>query len=325
MKQYVLGLKDGQPNLELREVPTPEPKEGQILLKVKATSLNRGEFVVGHGLALKSGSPAKPAGIEAAGEVVATGPGVTGWKPGDRVMSRASGAFAEYAVVQTRDAMRVPEGWSWEEAGAASIMFLTAHDMLVVGGHIKSGDWVLVTGVTSGVGVACLLIAKALGANVIGTSGSQAKLAQLQKHGLDHGLVCRNGIPVDEVKKLTGGRGIDIVVNNVGGTMFESCIAAMAYRGRYAQVGYVDGVVSAKIDLDKLHADRLTLFGVSNKNRSLAERSDHSERFAKDILPLMNAGKLRPLIDKVFSFGEIGAAQAHMLKNEQVGKIVVRV
>ncbi len=324
MKQYLLGLKDGQPHLELRDAPQPEPKDGQILLKVKATSLNRGEFVVGHGLALKQGTPAKPAGIEAAGEVAATGPGVSGWKVGDRVMSRASGAFAEYALIQARDAMRVPDGWSWEEAGAASIMFLTAHDMLVVGGHIKAGDWVLVTGVTSGVGVACLLIAKALGAKVIGTSGSAAKLAQLQKHGLDHGLVTRNGFSADQVKTLTGGHGIDIVVNNVGGTMFESCIAAMAYRGRYAQVGYVDGVVSAKIDLDKLHADRLTLFGVSNKNRSLSERSEHSQRFMQDILPLMNAGKLRPIIDKVFPFDQIAAAQAHMLKNEQIGKIVIR-
>jgi NADPH:quinone reductase-like Zn-dependent oxidoreductase len=323
MRQYFLGLKDGQPHLELRDVPKPEPKEGQILLKVKATALNRGEFVVGHGLALKSGGAAKPAGIEAAGEVVAVGPGVEGWKIGDHCMSRASGAFADYALILDKDAMKKPEALSWEEAGCASLVFLTAHDMLVVGGGLKAGEWVLITGASSGVGVASLLIAKALGAKVIGTSGSAAKLEALKRHGLDHGIVARGNLPVDEVKKVTGGHGVDIVINNVGGTMFAPCIETLAYKGRLATVGYVDGVVEAKIDLAKLHADRLVLYGVSNKNRGAAERFVHVAAFRRDILPLFAAGKLEPIIDRVFPFADIAAAQARMLSDAQIGKIVV--
>jgi NADPH:quinone reductase len=324
MKQYLLGTKDGHPALELREVPQPTPGSGQLLVRNKAASLNRGELIVGHGLMHAKGeSAAKPFGLDAAGEIIALGSGVTGWSVGQKVMGRAHHGFAEYSLASAKEALPVPDAWSWEEAGAAPIVFLTAYDMLVANGHLAAGEWVLVTGISSGVGVACLQMAKALGAKVIGTSGSQKKLDQLKPLGLDHGLVVRGSLPLDEIKKLTGGHGVDIVINNVGGTMFAPAIAALAYRGRLATVGYVDGSTEARIDLGALHSNRLQLFGVSNKNRTAAEREASSANFIRDISPLFAQGKIRPLIDKVYPFADLQAAQARMLANDAVGKIVV--
>lgn len=326
MRQYFLKVAEGRPVAELREVVPPEPKPGEILVRVKAASLNRGELIVGHGLTHAGGdAAAKPFGIDGAGEIVAVGSGVTGWQVGARVMGRLHHGFAEYAVASSREALPVPETLSWEEAGALPIVFLTAYDMLIANGGLAAGEWVLVTGISSGVGVACLQMAKALGAKVIGTSGSAQKIAALQAHGLDHGLVARGGLAVEAVRRLTNGHGVDIVINNVGGTMFAPCIAALAYRGRLATVGYVDGSTEARIDLAALHSNRLRLFGVSNKNRTADERAVASAGFTRDILPLVASGRLRPVIDRVFPFEELAAAQARMLGNEAIGKIVVKV
>jgi NADPH:quinone reductase len=324
MRAYYLGAPSGVPVLELRDVPKPEPAAGQVLVRVKSAGLNRGEFIVGHGISLGKGQTGgKPSGIEAAGEIEALGAGVTTHKVGDRVMGRAAGGFSEYTLMDARDAMSVPEHLSWAEAAAFPITFLTAYDMLVSEGQMKDGEWVLITGASSGVGVASLLTAKALGGKVIGTSGSGQKLAELKALGLDHGIQVRGPLPVDEIRKITGGHGVDIVINNVGGTVFPSCIAAMAYRGRLATVGYVDGVVEATLDLNELHASRLKVYGVSNKRRPKEEQLQNAAGLIRDILPLLKAGKIKPVLDKAFPFDQLPAAQARMLSNEQLGKIVV--
>ena len=323
MKSYTIQVQGARTVLEPREAPVPVPGAGQVLVRLHAAGLNRGEFIAAHGLHAKSGAP-KPAGAEGAGEIVAVGTGVAHLKVGERVMGRCAGAFAECALMDAREAIAMPPGLSWEEAAAVPLTFMTAHDMLIAQGKLAAGEWLLVTGISSGVGVAALKTAKVLGARVIGTSGSAEKLEKLKVLGLDVGLRTRSADFCDAVMQATGGRGANLIVNNVGGSVFAECVRALAFEGRLATVGYVDGVMKAEIDIDALHAKRLTLFGVSNKLRNAEQRATTARGFVADLLPLIADGRLRPVIDRVFPFDELPAAKAYMESNAHLGKIVVR-
>ena len=306
--------------LESREVPVPEPGARQALVRMHAASLNRGEFIVGHGLQ-KAGT-AKAIGMEGAGHVVKSGPGC-GLAVGQRVMGRCAGAFAELALFDEREAIGIPAGLSYEEAASIPLVFLVVHDMLVLQGRLQAGEWVLVTGISSGVGVAALQAAKALGAKVIGTSGSQEKLDRLKSSGLDLGIRTRAADFHGAVMAATSGKGVNLVVNTVGGSMFAEGVRSLAFEGRLATVGYVDNVLKAEMDIQALHAKRLTLFGVSNKLRTPDQRAAGVPAFARDLMPAVADGRIRPVIDRVFPFAELAAARAHMESNQHLGKIVI--
>ena len=314
-------IEGGSGTLEMREVATPEPAAGEVLIRVKAAGLNRGEFIRGHGL--HTPGKAKAAGLEGAGEVVALGSAVKGFKVGDAVMGRTMTGFAEYSVIAEGETMPKPASLSWEEAAGASLAQWVAYDMVVPEGEVGPADWVLITGVSSGVGVAALQIAKHLKARVIGTSGSAAKLERLKAMGLDAGIVARGAGFAAEVLRLTDNKGVRLAVNNVGGTAFPDALASLAYRGRLGIVGYVDNTLKAEIDLDAVHAKRLRVFGVSNKLRPLAERAATVAGFMADVWPAYASGAMKPLIDQVFTFDQLPAARDAMESNAQVGKIVV--
>ena len=322
MQSYWIQSNAERTTLERRDVPLPEPAPGQLLLRMRAAALNRGEFIAGHGLT-KAGA-AKAAGMEGAGEIAKLGAGVTGHAAGARIMGRCAGAFAEYAVMDAREAIAIPAHLSWEEAAGTPLTFMVAHDMLIAQGRLAAGEWLLVTGVSAGVGVAALQTAKALGAKVIGTSGSADKLERLKAAGLDVAIFTRAGDFCAAVIAATGGKGANLVVNNVGGSVFPECVRALAFQGRLATVGYVDGVLKAEMDIEALHAKRLTLFGVSNKLRSAEQRLESTRGFIADILPAIADGRIRPVIDRTYSFDELPAAKARMESNAHLGKIVVR-
>jgi len=313
MKAYFIQSDSRGTALELRETATPQAGPAQLLVRVRAASLNRGEFIRAVGL-VKPGAP-KPAGSDGAGEVVGSG---------DRVMGRLPGSFAEYALMDAKDAIPVPPNLAWEEAAAVPIAFLVVYDMLVQQGRLKAGEWLLVTGISAGVGVAALLAAKAMGAKVIGTSGSSQKLETLKKLGLDIAINTRKPDFHDAVMQATGGKGVNLVVNNVGGTMFAETLRCLGYEGRHATVGYLDGSLKAEIDLEALHSKRLKLFGVSNKLRNAEQRSATVQGFIRDWLPLFASGKLKPLIEKVYDFKDLPEAKARMETDAHVGKMVVR-
>ena len=310
MRAYFLNPSDM--SVELRDAPKPQPSASQLLVRVRAAGLNRGELLK-HGLT-KPGAP-KIGGTEGAGEVE---------KTGERVMGRLPSSFAEYALMDAADAIPVPPNLSWEEAAAIPLTFLVVYDMLVQQGNLKRDEWLLITGASAGVGVAALLAGKVLGARVIGTSGSADKLAKLKSLGLDLAIQTRKPDFSKQVLEATGGKGVNLVVNNVGGSMFAECVKSLGYEGRLATVGYVDGVMHADMDIEALHSKRLKLFGVSNKMRNAAQRGVTVEGFKKDFLPLFASGKLKPLIDRVYDFKDLPAAKERMQADAHVGKIVIR-
>lgn len=323
MKSWWMLMTDTGTELERRDLPPPEPGAGQLRVRLHAAALNRGEFLLGHGLHGKAGTW-KAIGGEGAGIVECVGAGVSGFAPGDRVMGRCAGAFAESALMEAAEAMAMPPNLSWDEAASIPLVFLVTFDMLVLQGRLAAGEWLLVNGVSSGVGVASLQLGHALGAKVIGTSGSQAKLDRLAPLGLDVGLATRAADFADAVRTATGGHGADLIVNTVGGSVFAEDLRAIAFQGRLATVGHVDHVLRAELDLDALHARRLVLFGVSNKLRTKAQRAAAVPAFVEQVVPLFASGRIRPLIDRVYPFEELPQAKARMEAGEHVGKIVLR-
>jgi NADPH:quinone reductase-like Zn-dependent oxidoreductase len=325
MRSYWIRTAGEKTVLEQRDVPVPEPGPGEIVLRVRATALNRGELIVG---SVMHAGAAKLGGTEAAGEVQAVGQGVSEWKAGDRIMGRVlgsgRGAFAEYAAMQAHQAMAVPQRLSWEQAAAVSVSFLTAYDAVIAYGRLQPGEWLLVIGATSGAGVASLQTGKMIGARVIGTSGSSTKLEKLKALGLDVGVPTRSADFAEKVREATG-TGTDVAVNCVGGSVFGKCMRALAFGGRLATVGYVDGVYKVELDLQELHANRHVVFGISNSRLGDAGRAATVRGFVRDVLPAIADGRIAPVIDRVFPFDELPAAKDYMESNAQVGKIVVRV
>ena len=323
MLSYVIRSQGHQSVVELRERDQPVAGPRQLLVEIHAAGLNRGEFISGHGLHGAS-SEARPVGIEASGVVLQAGAEVTLFKPGDRIMGRCPGAFSQWTVMDEMEAMAVPEGLSFQEAACVPLTYLTAYDSVILGGQLQPKEWLLVNGITSGVGVASLQLAKWLGAKVAGTSGSPDKLAKLTSQ-LDLPLCTRTTDYRDAVMQATGGKGADLVVNTVGGSVFSHSMSCLGFQGRFAVVGYVDGVLEASVDLEHLHAKRIKVFGVSNKLRTMAQRAAAIPGFSTQILPAFGSGQLKPLLDRVFAFDELPQAKAYMEANQHVGKIVLAV
>ncbi len=309
-------------HIEVHDIPDPQPGEGKILVRVHASGINRGEItrVYQHTLALNP----KPTqfGNEWAGEVIAVGPGVTKVKTGERVMGRGGGGHAEYNVVDQRAAMPIPDGMSWTDAASLPNVCVTAHDALTVSGLLQPGESMLVNAASSGVGIATIQIARLLGASpVIGTSRSAEKLERLRPLGLDCAILTSQDL-VQATREATGGKGLNVVIDNVGATVLIDTVKAMAYKGRIVQVGRL-GANEGMIDLDLLSMKRVRLIGTSFRMRSAEESLQASEAFEQAMLPAVADGRIKPVVDRVFPFEEIRQAFDYMESNAQIGKIVL--
>ena len=312
---------------DVRDMQRPVVTAGHVLVRVYASSLNRAEFRRLRTLRIRPGQAAPEArngGGDAAGEVVEIGDGVSGIKPGDRVMGRCAGGFAEFALLDAREVMPAPEALSWEEAACVPVVFVVVHDALFISGQLRAGETVLVTAAPSGVGVAALLLGKFLGAKVIGTSRSSVKLERLKAYGLDAGVVTGSEGFGEAISRVIGDQGVDMVVDNIGGDVLVPCLNALAVGGRFVTIGRMSGVTTGELDVDRLAERRLHLYGVSNRLRTPGQRAESAKRFLTDLLPAMADGRLRPVIDRSFPLDEISVAGAWLEADQHVGKVLIR-
>ncbi len=309
---------------EFRDLPVPTPGPGEVLVAVRAAGTNRGELLARP--LLRSDNPAaKPmrAGIEFAGEIVVLGDRVSGWKPGDRIMARGTGGYAEYVAAPQRALMRVPEGVAWAEAAAIPNVFVTAHDAIVSNAAVKPGESVLVTAGASGVGTVTIQIARYIGATpVLATTRAAAKGSALRTLGAHEVIDTSKPGWVDAVLAATTGRGVDVIIDQVGGPMLADNIRVLAIKGRLVSVGRNAGRVG-DCDLDEVARKRASIIGVTFRTRSPEEALVCSERFAADLLSAFATGALKPVLNRTFPFERIADAHAYMLSDAQIGKIVV--
>jgi len=321
VKGAVPSVDGGRIHWKVTNLPEPQVGADQILLKVRASSINRGESVL-----LRSKLPSGAGGIDAAGEVVAVGSKVSRFRIGDRVAGRCAGGFAQLAAMNEFEGIEIPADVGFEQAACLPVSFVVAHDALVVNGRFSPGESVLITGVTSAVGVATLALARYLRASmVIGTSRSPTKLEKLKPFGLDAGLPSAAGELAAAVKKATSERGADIAIDTVGAALFHDVLDCLAVDGRYATIGQMSGSPKVELDMDRFAMRRLHLFGVSNRLRTPPQKAASAQRFASEIMPAIAKGEMRPIIDAVFPLDDVEAAHAHVYADRQVGKVVIRI
>jgi putative PIG3 family NAD(P)H quinone oxidoreductase len=326
MKAVVFGGKGGPEVVEVREVADPRPGRGEVLVRVRAAALNRADLLQRRGLyPPPRGTREDVPGLELAGEVEALGEGATLWKPGDRVMAIAAGeAQAELAVAHERMLVPVPPGLSWAEAGAVPEAFVTSHDALFTLGGLRPGWPVLVHAVGSGVSTAALQLARAAGATVVGTSRTAAKLERARSLGLDHGILVGREEPrfAEEVRRLTGGRGAALILDFVGAPYAAENLAALAPGGRVLVIGTLGGP-RAQVDFGALMRLRGSVVGTVLRPRPLEEKIRATQDFARDVLPLLEAGRVRPVVDAALPLARAREAHEKMERNESFGKIVL--
>ncbi|MFQ5382111.1 MAG: NAD(P)H-quinone oxidoreductase [Dehalococcoidia bacterium] len=327
MKAIVVENPTGPQGLVYRDIPSPEPGPEDLLVNVKATALNRADLLQSHGGYPQPGPRPdfEVLGIEFAGEVTATGSRVQGFAPGDRVLGLLpGGGYAEQAVTHQRLAVRVPDRLSWIEAGSLPEVFITAHDALLQAGLV-AGESVLIHAAGSGVGVAAIQVARALGAGLlIGTAGSAAKLERAQALGLNVGVNYREEDFAKVVLEATGGRGVDVVIDVIGADYWAANLKALALKGRMTMVGLMSG---ARVDanLGLLLGKRLQVRGTTLRARPLEEKAAATQLFAKSVIPHIQSGGVNPVIDRTFPLAQAAAALAYMETNANFGKIVLEV
>ena len=315
----------GETGAEVRDVPKPEPAPNEILIKVRASSLNRADVGVAaghqHG---RVGGIGSRIGLECAGEVEAVGRDVKDFKPGDRVMGSAPGSYAEYAVANPGRIARIPaNNMTYEQAACLPVALQTLHNAIVTAGRFKRGETLLIQGASSGVGLMGMQIGKFMGASlVMGTSTNPGRRARLKEFGCDLAIDTADPKWPEAVKKATANKGVDLIVDMVSGGVANGNMEAAAILGRIVNVGRLGGQ-KGEFNYD-LHAlKRIDYIGVTNRTRTPEELNEVTRRMRADLWPAVEAGKLSLPIDKTFPLEKVAEALAMMKANQHFGKIVL--
>jgi putative PIG3 family NAD(P)H quinone oxidoreductase len=293
-----------------------------MLVRVRATAANRADVLQRRGAYPPPAGASPILGLELAGEVVSA---AGQWRVGDRVMAVvAGGGYAELAAVPVDVAIPVPDTMSWEEAGAIPEVFLTAFLNLFTLGRLQSGERVLIHAAASGVGTAAIQLARAAGARVFATAGSDDKLAYCRELGAEVTINYRSQSFAEVVRAETGGQGVNLVLDFVGAPYWEGNMAALALYGRLMLIGFLGGS-RAQLDLGPILAKSLTVSGTTLRRTPLPQKAELARGFAAFALPRFTRGELRPIIDSVYPLRDAAEAHRAMEANRNIGKIVLRV
>jgi NADPH:quinone reductase len=325
MKAVVITGKGGPEVLEVRERAVPVPGGDQIRIRVRACALNRADLLQCRGVyPAPPGAPADIPGLEYAGEVDALGPDAVGpLKLGDRVFGLvAGGGQAEFLVTHARLAVPIPNDLDFLQAAAVPEAFITAHDALLTQGRAAPGERVLIHAVGSGVGTAAVQVAHAMGCEVFGTSRTAIKLARAKELGLEHGIDSRSDDFPGRVWALTEGRGVDVIVDLIGAAALAGNLASIAEKGRLVLVGMLGGT-SSTLDINLMLRKRITMTGTTLRARPLEEKIAATQRFAREVIPWLTRGRVRPVVDQVFALEDVRAAQARLESNDVFGKVLL--
>src|SRR5271163_2641161 len=310
----VIGIsKPGGPEVllpETRAVPVPGP--GEILIKVAAAGVNRPDVAQRAGVYPPPPGASDLPGLEVAGEVVALGEGAHKHKLGDKVMSLvAGGGYAQYCIAQDAQAMAVPASLSILEAGATPETLMTVWHNVFERGQLKAGETLLIHGGSSGIGTMAIQLAKAFGARVIVTVGSQAKADACTKLGVDHAINYKTQDFVAEVKTITASHGANVILDMIGGDYIERNYEAAAVDGRVVQIAF-QGSPRANVDFRRIMLKRLSHTGSTLRSRAVADKAAVARAVKENAWPLLASGRIAPVVDKVFPLAEADKAHARM-------------
>ena len=314
----------GVEELELAEVPDPEPTPGQLLVRVFATALNRADLLQRQGLYPPPEGASEILGLEWAGEIACVGRGVQGFEVGDRVFGLcAGGGYAELIAIDHRLAVPIPDVLSFDAAAAIPEAFYTAQETLFGLGELSSGESVLVHAGASGVGSAAIQLARMRGARVIATAGAEEKLVRCRELGAELAIGYRDSDFVEAVEAHLGRESVDVILDLVGAQYWERNLSLLTIGGRLLVVGLLGGA-KIEVNLGKILLRRLRILGMAMRGRPLEEKIEVTRRFEREILPRLETGDLVPVIDSVFPFEEVRDAHERMEANRNVGKIILR-
>ena len=324
MRAAVITHPGGPEVLEIREVDTPHFGPDDILVRVRASGINRADIHQRKGgYPAPPGSPADIPGLEYAGEVADVGANVREFRVGDRVFGIAGGgAHAELLAIPAITAASAPAALSWTDAGAIPEAFITAHDALITQAKLARDERVLIHAAGSGVGLAAIQVARAIGAIPFGTSRTPDKIARAMAFGLEDGSTVRDPGDLGALAESWAPRGFDVVLDLVGGAYTPASVAALGTRGRLMLVGLVAGA-TASFDLRRILSRRITLIGTVLRARSTNEKAAATQAFSRDLGAMLENGSLRAVVDRVFPLTDIASAHRRMESNESFGKVVI--
>lgn len=325
MTGIALNGKGGPEVLQPQSMPVPTPGHGQILVRVAAAGVNRPDVQQRMGAYPPPPGHSPLPGLEIAGDVAAVGPGVARWKVGDQVCALVNGGgYAEYCIAEDVQALPIPKGVAMAEAGGIPETAFTVWNNVFERGALEAGDWFLVHGGTSGIGTTAIQLAKAFGARVIATAGSTDKCQVCRDLGADHAINYNTQDFVAAIKDATGGHGIDVTLDMVGGDYTERNIAAAAEDGRIVQIATLAGPMTT-FTLPRLMMKRLTLTGSTLRPRTREVKARFARALEKQVWPLYASGRVKVIMDSTFPLAQASEAHRRMETSQHVGKIVLTV